>query len=467
MPYVRRRGNQIAIVHGERERESGKVQQRVLFAFYSKDEAGEALGRRGKNGEHQFRSLLERQYPAIRFDWKKIKREIAKNLGGLPDDYPYRETRLRGRFRAELRTFLRQLVLTDPQDLTPSAEVIQEHRYELEYLADLIRWRLKTRQGLATDWNSDNRFLWRFELQGSNVPPEAEEFAVAYYEKGDLPRAEAAFRLLVECFDGYADGHNYLGVIAEERGDFDAAAAHFRRAVQAGRHLFPRRLGKGRYWNDLATRPYIRGLRNLANVLSHLGSHEEALRICDTLEKECDDILCAADQRTEIFLNLGRWQEAADASLRIVRIFPAAAFKASFALRELGRRQESLTYFLHGTTHFPRTARSLAGMPASKAQSSDEAEDHKTGQAPSQVLPGYLRNHPQARREFRRILELEQVIAILDESIHVVRRCVHQALTGHREARNRMNEMRTIEYAQERARELFPILYPAKKGSKN
>ena len=44
MPYVRKHGSQIAIVHGERDPETSQVQQRVLFTLYSRPEADAALG---------------------------------------------------------------------------------------------------------------------------------------------------------------------------------------------------------------------------------------------------------------------------------------------------------------------------------------------------------------------------------------------------------------------------------------
>jgi tetratricopeptide (TPR) repeat protein len=465
MPYVRKRGNQVAIVHGERERETGKVQQRILFAFYSKDEAREALGKGGAEGERQFRSLLEHQYPAIRFDWKKLKREIEKNLGVLPEEYPYRETRLQGRFRTDLRAFLRQLVLTDPQSLFPSAEVIEEHRHELEFLVDLVRWRLETRKVREKRWNADNRFFWRFELQGGDVPSEAEEFAVGYFERGDLERAEAAFRLLIECFDGYADGHNYLGTIAEERGDLQEAVQHYRRAVETGRHLFPRRTGKKREWSNLKCRPYMRGLKHLARILNYAGRYEEALALCLRIESECGDDLGAIDQRSLIVLNLGRYEEAADSALYANGLFPEASLTAAFALHELGHKEEALAWFLHGAINSPRAARALAGLSSPRPGSSEEAEDHNMGIHLSKSLHRYLEDHPASRRFHRRILRAPQVDAILDESEQVVRRRRHQAPKGTREAFDRMTEMRKPEYARERASELFPLFFP-REGAK-
>jgi hypothetical protein len=58
----------------------------------------------------------------------------------LPDRYDYGPERLRQRFHDDLCSFARQLVLTDPQDLATSAKVLQDHRRELAFVADLIAW---------------------------------------------------------------------------------------------------------------------------------------------------------------------------------------------------------------------------------------------------------------------------------------------------------------------------------------
>lgn len=44
MPYVRLRGNQILIVHGEREPGTGEVEQRILFTLKAEAEARKAAG---------------------------------------------------------------------------------------------------------------------------------------------------------------------------------------------------------------------------------------------------------------------------------------------------------------------------------------------------------------------------------------------------------------------------------------
>ena len=40
-------------------------------------------------------------------------------------------------------------------------------------------------------------------------------------------KAEAIFRLLIDCFGEYADGYNYLGLIAYQQRKLDQAVAHF------------------------------------------------------------------------------------------------------------------------------------------------------------------------------------------------------------------------------------------------
>src|SRR4030065_2494165 len=116
MAYVRKRGNQLAIVQGERDPESGKVFQRILFTLYSKKEAVAALDD-GQSGLLQ--GLLECEYPEIRFPWKRIWWSVARNMDALPEEYEYRETEMVKRFRSDICAFTRQLVLNDAPGLCP------------------------------------------------------------------------------------------------------------------------------------------------------------------------------------------------------------------------------------------------------------------------------------------------------------------------------------------------------------
>jgi tetratricopeptide (TPR) repeat protein len=468
MPYVRKHGKQLTIVHGERDPGTRKVEQRKLFTLYSREEALEALGRDGTQGNHYFRRLLEHRYPGIAFDWKKIEAGIREQLDVLPGCYPHREKRLQESFRDDIRVFARRLMVTDPESHFASAQVLQEHRHELEYLRDLISRRLKAcpKKPRESDHNGDNGFLWHYELLHGGVPVEEEEHIQGIRQRGRLDRAAAGFRLLTECFENYAEGYNYLGTIAMDGGDLEGAISQFRRTIEVGRRLFPRRLRKGAYWSELRTRPYIRGLSNLALALNLTGQYEEALQVCDQLDNECNDAVTAAVHRAAIHLNLGRWREAADAALRVNRLFPEESLTAALALRELGDDAEALIWFLHGALSFPRTARMLVDRHNPLPQSSEDERDDDTGiDLIKSILPYLSTRLSHQRQLFEAILDTPAVDALLDETQHVVRRRSHQHTSRRqppqREAFDRMLEMRTPEYARAQARELFPGVFRA------
>jgi hypothetical protein len=98
MAYVRRRGNQVAIVHGERDPETGQVDQRILFTLYSKAEILEALGRGADGRRERFQRLLEGEHPGICFNWRAIRKALAENKEFLPDLYEYKTTRVNAAF---------------------------------------------------------------------------------------------------------------------------------------------------------------------------------------------------------------------------------------------------------------------------------------------------------------------------------------------------------------------------------
>ena len=196
-----------------------------------------------------------------------------------------------------------QLILTDPQQLQSAARLIQQHRHELEYLLDLIQRRLDLRYQEPIEWNADNAFQWRFMLQGDEVPPETGEQVAGLYERKEYEKAKSILNLLIDCFDHYADGYNYLGLIAHDERRLEEAIGYFEKTIEVGRRLFPRRIAKDRYWSDLATRPYMRGLGNLAMALNEVGRYKDALALCDRLANECGDEFTAAAHKADIFLN--------------------------------------------------------------------------------------------------------------------------------------------------------------------
>jgi tetratricopeptide (TPR) repeat protein len=459
MPYLRIRGNQLAVVHGEREPGTGKVQQRILFTVYSQPEALEILGRGGEGGDFRFQQLLQQEYPDLKFNWKQILRDIQKNLAALPEHYEYTAARLQHRFREGLCAFTRALIQADPQTLLPAARLIDEHRHELEYLADLIQFRLKLREQEPSRWNADNPFYWRFALQGRDVPPDTEEHAAGFYERGEYDRAEAIFRLLIDCFGDWAEGYNYLGLIAYQRRRLDEAAAHFEKTMELGRKLFPTHLAKKRYWLDLHTRPFMRGLRNLTMTRNERGRYEEALTLCTRLAEDCADELTADGFRASILLNTGQWKAAAEAAHRSGGdADPAEGFQEALARFELDELEEALALFLGAALRYPRAARILLGLRMLQPKSADEARDHKVGVSLCRALHAYRKQQsPRSVRFFTGLVKDPRVVRLLDESVSAAR-----AWFGTRDADgavfNRLSLIRSRAFARCEAQKLRDLL---------
>jgi tetratricopeptide (TPR) repeat protein len=452
MAYVRQRGSQLAIVHGVRDPETKKVEQQILFTVYSKAEALEALGKGEEGGAHRFRSLLESSHPTIRFDWKEIHRGIEANLAILPETYDYRSTRLRGRFREDLLSFARQIILADPEMLVASSRVLSEHRKELEYLRELIDWRLEAPEEPEDRWNADNAFYWRFANRGSGVPPDIEEQAAELYEKHEYERATVAFTLLTGAFKDYAEGHNYLGLIALEQEHLDEAIGHFKKTMEVGRSRFPRRIAKNSWWTDHKTRPYMRGLQNLALALNQAKRYDEALAACDRLVEECHDDITAAAHRATAYLNTGRWQQALDGALYLHQISPSESIVAAFAAFELGRHEEARALFLHGALNSPRAVGLLLGARFPRPKDSEEVADHNTGVNLLRTLGDYLEKwRPAARRFFNDLWKGEQVTTYRKELEEVVRRWREDRKGQDRTAYGRMMRLRSWEFAKAEA----------------
>ena len=161
-----------------------------------------------------------------------------------------------------------------------------------------------------------------------------------------------------------------------------------------------------------------------------------------------------------IHLNSGHWDRAAQEALRVNLIWPLDSFVAAFALFETGDRLEALVWFLHAALNFPRSAAVLIRTgTCSEPENRDEAMDQRAGVELGNGMGAFLRRQtPESRDFFNRIMRMPRIEAMLDEIKNVIRRWHHQHRTEHREAFDRMQQMRTPEYAREQARELAPGL---------
>lgn len=267
-------------------------------------------------------------------------------------------------------------------------------------------------------------------------------------------------RWLVEAFDDYAEGHNYLGLIALDQDRLGEAIGHFRKTMEVGRRLFPKRLAKKHYWRQLATRPYMRGLRNLALILNRTGEYIEALGACEKLERECGDNATAAWYRAAIYLNTGRWEMALESSESLVRgISPDAGFIAGFAAIELGEREQAIGLSLYGALHRPRGVRMLAGMRTGKPTTHHEAEDHNASMYLRQSLHGYLANRKATGKRFlRQLAEHPAVISLLNEMGTLAGKWHEQKRRDRREEFDRLNEMRSAGFIKAQAYQIAVAL---------
>ena len=458
MPYVRKHGNQVAIVHGERDAETRKVQQRVLFALYSRPEAEAAQGRRETEPPLSFQGIVESRNENLRFDWPKLTARIDELMGELPETYDYPISGVAPALRHGVVEFARGLLGADPQHLLSAARAVQAQRHELLFLRDLIDWRL----GLCDDeeehrFNCDNEFGWLGRAPGRGVTAEAMELLDGLRSRGEDDRAVAVAGLLLEVWPDYADAHNLIGNVALEREDFDAASRSYEAALRIGRTLFPKRIAKSRWWSDHDTRPYIRAMRNTTLTLLRSGRSAEALSWCDRLEQEVFDEDSAAVFRAWASLNLGRWSEARELAAQHENIWPGESFVAAFAAFELGDREDALARWLHATLQRPRTARMLVGIRrTSRPEGYEAISDHNTGVEMTRNLATYLKRR-RARKFFKNLTTAAEVVALIEDHAVAVQ-AWREERSGDRAAYRQMMEMQTPEFARARAAELHHLL---------
>jgi len=418
MAYVRKKGNQVAIVHGERDSSTGEVVQQVLFTFFSKAEAHRAMGRGGKDHSRYFQNLLQDEHPTIKFNWKAITKGIADNIDVLPDLAQYREERLAANFKDSLHAFTRELVQADPQALLPSTKLLQEYKVQLDFLRDVIDMKLDLLNPEETEFNGNNEFYWRQAMRGYGINNDVEQMAAELYRAGKFDEALAAFELLTASFPNYAEGHNYLGLIHLELLDIDKAVECFRMTVELGRKLFPKRIRKEMYWSDHKTRPYIRGLRNLALALTRHGSFEEALTICEKLEDECSDKVTASCHRAAIYLNTGKLSQAEENALAVLDMSPMESVIAAFSQFEQGRLADARANFLFAALNNPLGTELVLTGHAQRPKEFLGDEDYNCGVEMRATIGPYLsKRAAKAKAFFAAVLANPEVAKLRNEVV--------------------------------------------------
>ena len=266
----------------------------------------------------------------------------------------------------------------------------------------------------------------------------------------EYPIAEAIFELLVTAFDNYAEGYNYLGLMALEQRQYKKAINNFEKTVAVGRNLFLRKLPKKDYWLDHSTRPFMRGMMNLILALTCEGEYKKALSLCDQFEKECGEKSSANSYRATLYLNLGDWDKV------IPCVSSDGDFVKAFALFELGNEKEALECFLLDAVESPHTARMLLNMKKPKPENFSSGEDHNAGVHLFAQLQGYWKHQSAPTKKFFGALakqpDLIEMLQKLDRHIH---NHSYGPRENHSQNFKEWHAMREKSYIRKQAKELM------------
>lgn len=473
MPYVRLHGNQIALVHGARDKSSGKVQQRTLFTLYSKREAQAATGD-GENAEHAryFRQLLETANPDLKFDWNDLNDQILQKMEALPDIYPLQQERTTNTLRRALDEFAKQIVLADTAYSPAGRMSVNQLSDDLRALMFIIQTRLddassraELNKETASPFDHYDPFCWRSEVLSNEVPPDIEELSIDFYQSHEFDRAKQLLSLLVRCFPNYAEGFNRLGLIELTEGRPQEAVELFKTTVKVGRGRFPRRIPKSQYWQDLETRPYMRGLMNLALALNQAEKYNEALEVCDQLQRECGSkgADAAIAHRAVAFLNLNRWGESYTEACQLLDYVPNEGFIAGYAAFELGHTQDAIELFLYAAANSPHTASMLLDTKVSSPKSHSEVDDYNAGIELCRSLLRYFdQQSAKSKKFFKRLRDHYEVRELLRETLDCTRKHGTGGADAHRKNYDRWRQLKSRNHAKTMALKLNAELFELK-----
>ncbi len=437
MPFIRAHGQQLALVHGSRQ--DGKVVQEVLFTLYSRSEANAAIG--AERGH--FEAVVEALHPTLTFSWPQLRSQIAAQMGALPETYDQVEVRLRRDFRAALVAVTRQLLLADPLELDAAADLIAEHGEELDYLVERIAWRremAKSRKRQASPPRDE--FLWQYTRTAGHVPFEADEEIHDMYDRGELAALSARAKLLVEAFPNYADGYNILGLVAMDEQRLDDAITWFQRTAEAGRASLPKRVRKDAWWTDHDTRPYMRGLSNLACAQNRAGRFEDALATAERVV-EVDRYHCVYDARPHVLLNLAHYEEAEALMRRLPGI--TSGYERALVLIALRRPVDAWPVLVRAVLGAPRTGQQLLGGRVPAALSRHEQDEDRSAWHLQRNLHAFLPKHRRAVNDALRAVLQHPVVAPLVAELHQLEGAAQR---GEGAGQARYVELRSVEFVE-------------------
>jgi tetratricopeptide (TPR) repeat protein len=256
---------------------------------------------------------------------------------------------------------------------------------------------------------------------------------------GDPQEAERCFHEALRLDPTLADAHNGLADVAEERGDWETAEAHYRRAYELARDALGSESPRAfHWWLELETRPYMRARQGLGWVYWQTGRYREALGEYEALLRlNKNDNQGARYVIGPLYQLAGDLEGALRAYERFVKHYPDDigdphhAFCWGLSLYEAGRKPEAVSRWRQALFQNIYIALLLLGerLPeeaiwvGSNLGWPDYAEDYLDlyGALWERVsgARGCLRRlwlDPEMRADVRRWLELGQQLEALAES---------------------------------------------------
>ncbi len=443
MAYVRTKGNQVLLVHGVRDQDSGTVEQQTLFTFYTKAEVEAAIG------EHRllFRHTLEDGHPTLRFDWNAIDAGLREHLAHVPDVAPARQNTAAIEFRNALVELTRVVWELAPGELNSAWQLIDDNHIEIGLFIEKLERLLDAKAPTDSEFSRDTPSLWRQAAKARWVPLHGWEQLDNLWDHCKYAEVEALARLLAEAFPMFADARNYLGLAAMERGDLPAALQHFLDAEAVGRKQFPKRIAKSSYWRDHSTRPFLRALIHQVSAHNRTGEFKKALDVCEKLERDYGQDITAEVLRVPVLLNDRQWQEAARLAKRLMGIYPEQHFLLTFAALELHDRPRAREHFVCGALQLPATATLLLGTRMPKGMAED-ARDHNNGVTLLREIGPYRVSHGKSLQFLRQLWSHPLVQAAVERADQVRKNWRAERGTD-RTWYDEMDRVKTIEHARE------------------
>lgn len=274
MSFVRRKRGQVLLVHNERVTGSSHARQREIHRFASPSELEDVLT--PTQWTRWTRAVAWRENE-IEFDWIAIRERLRGELetwNAAPSGAKHRRNQKIERLASELVVELAPLSLAKVSDVA----VVERVRPSLIALRDSISRLLPSEHEPVARTPAKETHVIHLTPVTNRAADDTFDGGMEHWWAGDRRRAVKSFRRAIELDPRHADAHNHLGIVSLEARKLKAAEQHFRAAIEGGqRHL--ERNGAEVDWGFIENRPYLRGLANLALVLTEQKKWAEALAI--------------------------------------------------------------------------------------------------------------------------------------------------------------------------------------------